>query len=671
MIAQRIISTLAVCLLAAAASAQVPQLLNYQGRVVVGTTNFDGTGAFKFALVNSNGTVSFWSNDGTSVGGSQPTAAVNLSVVRGLYSVLLGDTTLAGMPTALPATAFTNSHVRLRVWFNDGVTGFQQFNPDQRIAAVGYALMSANVPDGAITSAKLADNAVTAGKIAGGAIFATNIANNGISSNQLADVISLGAGGIQGQLDVYSTAAGTPGISLLGNSSRISTFGSDGLEQIRLHGVSWGEILLNDSTGNDTTVNISANSNNGGTVTLLHSNGSSRALLSASSAAGDLTLYGTNEVIRTRLHGGTDGSYLTLYAADGSSGLFLDGDDFGGGLISVRNTNSAARVLLDGLGLGGGGQISVYANDGSLGANLYGDSGGAGLLALYNTNGATRAALDGLGSSGGGQMTLYANDGSAAVNIFGEASTGSHGGELSVNGPSATEGAQIVGETYGGRMTTFDETGASTVLIGSSTSSGGFAYFYQADGGIGVNVDGDNSGSGYIAVNGTNGSANIILNGNSSGDGRIICDVLQINGGSDLSERFDISSVHAPVKPGMIVSINPSKPGDLLVSQKAYDRTVAGIISGAGGVKPGMLMGQTGTKADGQHPVALTGRVYCYVDADAGGAIEPGDMITTSATPGHGMKVTDHSKATGAIIGKAMSPLPSGKGLVLVLVSLQ
>jgi hypothetical protein len=46
-------------------------------------------------------------------------------------------------------------------------------------------------------------------------------------------------------------------------------------------------------------------------------------------------------------------------------------------------------------------------------------------------------------------------------------------------------------------------------------------------------------------------------------------------------------------------------------------------------------------------------------------------MITTSDTPGHGMKVTDHSLAQGAIIGKAMSSLASGRGLVLVLVSLQ
>jgi hypothetical protein len=105
-------------------------------------------------------------------------------------------------------------------------------------------------------------------------------------------------------------------------------------------------------------------------------------------------------------------------------------------------------------------------------------------------------------------------------------------------------------------------------------------------------------------------------------------------------------------------------------STRAYDTSVAGVISGAGGVKPGMLMGQRGTVADGKHPVALTGRVYCWVDADAG-AVRAGDLITTSDTPGHGMKVKNHKKAQGAIIGKAMSSLEKGKALVLVLVSLQ
>jgi hypothetical protein len=165
--------------------AQVPGIINYQGRIVDNGTNFTGTGQFKFALVNgTSGTTNYWANDGTSVG--QPSAAVSLSVAKGLYSLLLGDTTVSNMTAAIPASVFTNSDVRLRVWFNDGANGFQQLLPDQRIAAVGYAVMAASVPAGSITALQLASNAVTAASLAPGAVTAAAIANGAVGSTQLA-----------------------------------------------------------------------------------------------------------------------------------------------------------------------------------------------------------------------------------------------------------------------------------------------------------------------------------------------------------------------------------------------------------------------------------------------------------------------------------------------------
>ena len=130
-----------LAVIATALCAQVPQLINYQGRVAVGVVNFDGNGLFKFALVNGASTTTYWSNDGTSTVGDEPTAAVTLTVSKGLYSVLLGDTTLTNM-TVVPASVFMNADVRLRVWFDDGVNGSQLLTPDQRIAAVGYAMMA-------------------------------------------------------------------------------------------------------------------------------------------------------------------------------------------------------------------------------------------------------------------------------------------------------------------------------------------------------------------------------------------------------------------------------------------------------------------------------------------------------------------------------------------------
>ena len=111
---------------------------------------------FKFALVNAAGTTTYWSNNGSSVNGSEPSAAVTLTVTKGLYSVLLGDTSIANMTVAVPSSVFTNSDVRLRVWFNDGTHGSQLLTPDQRVAAVGYTFMADNIKDGAITMPKLA-----------------------------------------------------------------------------------------------------------------------------------------------------------------------------------------------------------------------------------------------------------------------------------------------------------------------------------------------------------------------------------------------------------------------------------------------------------------------------------------------------------------------------------
>ena len=121
--------------------AAVPQLLNHQGRVAVNGVNFQGSGQFKFALVNADGSVTYWSNNGTSSVGSQPTLAVTLPVTKGLYSVLLGDTTLANM-SPLPSSALEHEQVRLRIWFNDGNRGFQQLAPDQRLAAAPFALLA-------------------------------------------------------------------------------------------------------------------------------------------------------------------------------------------------------------------------------------------------------------------------------------------------------------------------------------------------------------------------------------------------------------------------------------------------------------------------------------------------------------------------------------------------
>jgi hypothetical protein len=117
-------------LLSFVTAASAANTLNYQGRVISGGTAFTGSGQFKFALVSADGSTVYWKNDGTT-DSAAPTSAVPLTVTKGIFSVLLGDTSLSNM-AAIPSSVFSNTSMALRIWFNDGVKGFQQVVPDTK-----------------------------------------------------------------------------------------------------------------------------------------------------------------------------------------------------------------------------------------------------------------------------------------------------------------------------------------------------------------------------------------------------------------------------------------------------------------------------------------------------------------------------------------------------------
>jgi hypothetical protein len=109
--------------------------------------------------------------------------------------------------------------------------------------------------------------------------------------------------------------------------------------------------------------------------------------------------------------------------------------------------------------------------------------------------------------------------------------------------------------------------------------------------------------------------------------------------------------------------------GVLRESSQAYDSRVAGVVSGAGDYRAGIILDKQESKAN-RMPVALTGKVYCKVDARLS-AVKVGDLLTTSTTPGCAMKAGDHVKAFGAVLGKALRPLQGNVDLIPVLVALQ
>ncbi|HEX6226783.1 MAG TPA: hypothetical protein VFZ52_20330 [Chryseolinea sp.] len=240
---------------------------------------------------------------------------------------------------------------------------------------------------------------------------------------------------------------------------------------------------------------------------------------------------------------------------------------------------------------------------------------------------------------GGGKVRINTLDTGAQLNLSSTAEM-----QLKLINPGSQGGAWNIGVANGDWLA-----GAGKLVFSKTPSSSDAAMVITPAGNVGIGL--------------TNPSRPLQVNGITS------TKILEITGGADFAENFDVVESDM-LLPGTIVSISTDNSGQLRISDKAYDKTVAGIISGAGGIKPGMLMGQEGTIANGKHPVALTGRVYCLADASHG-EINPGDLLTTSPTLGHAMKVTDHEAARGAIIGKAMTSIKNGKGLVLVLVSLQ
>ncbi len=621
----------------------------YQGSLQDGGSPAQGVYDLQFSVYDAVA-------GGALVGG--PITHTPVTVTNGLFTVVLD----------FGAGVFTGNARWLEIGVRtNGGGGFTTLGPRQPLTPSPYALYAGTAPlaDGSVTSAKILDgtiatadlgaNAVTSAKILDGTITGADLANNTVGSAQLADLLALGDSSTAGKLDVYRAATGVPAITLDGGDGSIRTIGSDGTVRVA---------LLNGTT------------------------------------YGGLYLYTTNGSNRAYIVGSSTGGEISAYAGDGSLGARIYGDSGGGGLMNFYNDTGNVRLSLDGLGNSGGGQINLYTGEGKTAAILYGDVGGGAQMYLYNTNNGMRLWLDGYGASGGGQIQALANDGSYTINL--QADDGNGAGLVQIKNNAGSTRVALAGETAsgGGEISVYDTDGTETIeLLSAYTSTLGgkltlrqangtvavdlYAEAYANDGGLisiknalgneRIELDGDDGdGGAAIRLKNINGVTTITLDGDgpTGVNGRITTQELQITGGSDLSEHFDIQALENAPRPGMVVCIDPSHPGELTVSSRAYDRTVAGVISGAGGVNPGMLMGQSGTKADGKHPVALTGRVYCLADT-ANGAIQPGDLLTTSGLPGHAMKVTDPGQAQGAIIGKAMTALDHGQGLVLVLVSLQ
>ncbi|MDD2455528.1 MAG: right-handed parallel beta-helix repeat-containing protein [Kiritimatiellae bacterium] len=425
--------------LAMPAAAQVPHLINYQGRVAVSGVNFDGTGHFKFALLDAgtnlavqaeamvttfdqNGGVLgvyvgvpghgytdppaveiqsatgtgavleaevefgkvgviqviqpgsgytpndvimiappppmihhdvYWSNATRIVPAIEPTDAVALSVAKGLYSVLLGDENLENM-SPLYAEQLAHPDVRLRVWFDDGINGSQQLVPDQRLAAVGYAMIAQTVPDEAITADKLAADAVTTEKLTAGAVTADKLAADAVTADKLAvgavtaDKIAAAAIFSQHLVDgaVLSNHLAEASVypfhlagALTGGDPRIPLIeGSPGVSVDE-----FGAITITESGSYYLTSNLTVSAGNAieivapsVTLDLMGHTISSTADPAGGAAIYNSILNGSSTVVNGHIRSGTTYTYGEGFSGDGfRDGVYIDSL----GRALVRNVN--------------------------------------------------------------------------------------------------------------------------------------------------------------------------------------------------------------------------------------------------------------------------------------------------------------------------------------------
>jgi hypothetical protein len=202
---------------------------------------------------------------------------------------------------------------------------------------------------------------------------------------------------------------------------------------------------------------------------------------------------------------------------------------------------------------------------------------------------------------------------------------------------------------------------SGTGIYGSSSSQAGVVGESQSVNG----VYGISHTAGAAAVAGRNlSTAQGKLAGYFDGDVEVTGDIRLVN--ADCAEDFTVCGDSA-ADPGTVMVL--AKGGGIRACDCAYDKRVAGVVSGAGNYRPGIVLDrQTGLAQ--RTPVALLGKVYCKVDAGFG-AVEIGDLLTTSQTSGHAMRAAEPLLAFGSILGKALQPLEKGRGLIPILVALQ
>jgi len=266
----------------------------------------------------------------------------------------------------------------------------------------------------------------------------------------------------------------------------------------------------------------------------------------------------------------------------------------------------------------------------------------------------TVSAIQGLVTSttgGGATAVLGTAYGSNSIGLFGNSLSNSGGG--GVVGSTASADFSFSAAIAAWALA---PTGSAVALFSQTYSPNGTAGYFlnRAGGNIIVGHVGQNDDQSVFRVD---GAGTVYANGGF------------VPYGADFAESMAVVGDRSRYAAGDLLVIAPTTSRHLALAHEPYSSLVAGIYS----TKPGML-GSTRrvdeTPAKDEVPLAVVGIVPCKVSAE-NGPIQVGDLLVTSSTPGHAMRGTDRTRMSGAVVGKALEPLPQGTGVIQVLVTLQ
>jgi hypothetical protein len=638
-----------VLLVTSSVAMAVPSLMTYQGALTDAAGKpADGTYSMTFEMYSARtGGAPVW---------SEPMASVK--VTNGVFTVLLGAT------SALPA-GLTGCN-----WIQVTVDGTPML-PRQRLSSVPYALEAGDaarlngqtssyyqnarnlttgtlrvarlpqVPTGklasnAVTSAKIKNRTILGGDLALGAVAGGAggvLADGTVTANDLADG-AVTAAKIQVPFDVTSSVDHLAVVR--GENSSTTGVGLEGVASAA-NGVTFG-VLGETSTSNDL-----------GTGVYGYASGTTGA---------------TRGVYGQTVSTSDDATGVYGYASGGSGvtrGVYGE----------TRSTTAGAAGLYGVASATSGITCGVYGETQSTSSNASGLYGYA-----VGTEGTTHGVFGETRSTTSGAAGLYGLASGASGDtrgVYGQTTSTSSGAAGLYGFASGTSGvtngvyAQTNSTTYSAAGVEGYAAGASGVTSGvsgrtASTTGGAAGVKGEASGTSGTiyGVDASVMSADGCALHAWCSDANAYGLYIEQGKAYFAGYATFAGGHGDLAENYKADGVEA----GDVVVIG--EDGRLVKCTQERDTRVAGIVS----TQPSMKLNGRLAEGKGVAPLALVGRVTCKVDATRA-PIKPGDLLVTSATPGHAMKCTSRRPAAGTVLGKALEGLERGTGVIHVLVTLR